>query len=78
MTNVRQSRLESAVEAVLNVGSGYVLGALIWTFVIAPIWKYEVTLFDAWAIPALFTIVSVLRSYVWRRFFEGRIRRRLE
>ena len=74
---MRQSKLESAVESILNVGSGFVIGALMWNFAIAPLWGYEITPLDSLAIPALFTGISILRSYVWRRFFERRIRRRL-
>lgn len=72
---IPQSRLGSAVESVLNVGSGFVVGALLWSFVIAPLWDYDVTLLDSLGIPAIFTVVSVARTYVWRRFFEGRLRR---
>ena len=74
----RQSRLESAVEAVLNVGSGFVVAMVLWQFVVAPLWGYEVTLLDNLGLTAIFTTISVVRSYVWRRFFERRIRRRFQ
>ena len=75
---MRQSRLESAVEAVLNVGSGFVVAMVLWQFVAAPLWGYEVTLLDNLGLTTIFTIVSVTRTYVWRRFFERRIRRRFQ
>ena len=74
----RQSKLESAVEAVLNVGSGFVVAMLLWQFVAAPLWGYEVTLLDNLGLTTIFTVVSVTRTYVWRRFFERRIRRRFQ
>ena len=73
---MRQSRIESAVEAVLNVGSGFVLAMLLWQLVIAPLWGYEVTILDNLGLTTIFTVVSILRGYAWRRWFEGRIKRR--
>ena len=73
---MRQSRTESAVEAVLNVGSGFVLALLAWQFVVAPLYGYEVTMLDNLGLTSIFTAISVVRGYVWRRFFERRIRRR--
>ena len=75
---MRQSKLESAVEAVLNVGSGFVVAMLLWQFVAAPLWGYEVTLLDNLGLTTIFTVVSAVRTYVWRRFFERRIRRRFQ
>lgn len=73
---MRQSKLESAIEALLNIGSGFVVAMLVWQLVAAPLWGYEVTLLDNLGLTTLFTVVSLVRSYIWRRIFEGRIRRR--
>ena len=73
---MRQSRIESAVEAVLNVGSGFIVAMLVWQLVAAPLWGYEVTLLDNLGLTTLFTGVSLVRTYIWRRVFERRIRRR--
>ncbi len=75
---MRQSRLESATEAVLNVGSGFFVALLVWQFIAAPLWGYEITLLDNLGLTTLFTVVSVIRSYIWRRFFERRIMRRIQ
>lgn len=75
---IRQSRKESAVEAVLNVGSGFILAMLAWQLVVAPLWGYEVTLLDNVGLTAIFTVISVVRGYLWRRYFEGRITRRMK
>jgi membrane protein implicated in regulation of membrane protease activity len=74
---LRQSKLESAVEAVLNVGSGFVIALFAWQFIVAPLYGYKVTMLDNLGLTSIFTIISVVRGYVWRRFFERRIRRRL-
>lgn len=73
----RQSRLESAIEATLNVGSGFIIAMLLWQLVVAPLWGYEVTLLDNLGLTAIFTGVSLIRGYIWRRFFEWRIRKRV-
>ena len=75
---MRQSRLESAVEAVLNVGSGFFVALLAWQFVVAPLYGYEVTLLDNLGLTSIFTAISVIRGYIWRRYFEHRIRKRIK
>ena len=65
-----QSKAESWLEATLNVASGYVLALVVWTYVIKPLWSLDVSLGDNVVITGIFTVVSVLRSYVWRRAFE--------
>lgn len=65
-----QSRLESTVEALLNIGSGFIISLLLWTFVIVPVWDLPVKMHDNLAITSLFTVVSIVRSYIWRRIFN--------
>ncbi len=71
-----QSRVGSATEAVLSVGSGFLLSFLIWQFIAAPLWGYEVTLLDNLGLTSLFTVASIIRSYIWRRIFEHKTMRR--
>ena len=72
----RQSRLESAVEAVCNIGSGFLVALVVWQ-VIAPLYGYDITFADNVGLTSIFTVVSITRSYIWRRFFEARILRRI-
>lgn len=69
---VGQSRLSSFVEQVLNVGSGFITAFLTWQFLVIPIWDIETTLGDNLTITALFTVISVIRGYLWRRYFNHR------
>lgn len=71
-----QSRLESLLENVLNVGSGFLLAFVIWQFVAAPLWGYDVTLLDNLGLTSIFTVASVARGYLWRRYFNRRALRR--
>ncbi len=66
---MRQSRRISLVEACANVGVGYgiAVGTQVMVF---PVFGIHVTLADDLAIGAVFTVVSLIRSYLLRRAFE--------
>lgn len=69
-----QSRLMSGVEAVANVAVGY--GVAVGTqIVVFPWFGLQASLGDTLAIGAIFTLVSLARSYVLRRVFNGWTRR---
>lgn len=67
-----QSKAWSMVEACLNTASGFVVSMLIWTLVAVPLWHLPVTMGDNLAINMLFTVASVVRSYIWRRIFNAK------
>jgi hypothetical protein len=64
-----QSRISSIVEVTLNLASGFVL-ALGITYFVLPAWGYTVRPDQALQITTLYTVVSWLRSYAWRRIFN--------
>ena len=72
---MKQSKLESLVEASLNTASGFVVSLFVWQFIAAPLFGYKVTWADNVLLTTLFTVVSVLRSYIWRRLFNAGINR---
>lgn len=59
----------SAVEAAANVAVGYLVAAAA-TAVVLPAFGYRVTAGDALGISAVFTGVSLVRSYALRRAFN--------
>ena len=59
----------SAVEAVANVAIGYVV-AVAANVVILPLFGLHPSAFDSLAIGALFTAISLARSYALRRLFN--------
>lgn len=71
-----QTRLGSLIEQVLNIGSGFVLSLIVWQTV-GPWFGYKVTLWDNLGITSVFTVVSIVRGYCWRRYFNWRIVRHL-
>lgn len=66
-----QSKKQSLMEAILNVGSGFIISLLLWVYVVVPIWDIEVTAFDNLSITLLFTASAIARSYLWRRLFNS-------
>ena len=64
-----QSRRGSAIEAVVNVLIGYLV-ALGAQMVIYPLFGIHASALDNAAIAALFTLVSLVRSYALRRLFN--------
>lgn len=59
----------SAVEAAANVAVGYCIAAMT-TALVLPWWGYAVSSGDALGISAVFTVVSMARSYLLRRLFN--------
>lgn len=62
-----QSPLESLIESLLNIGSGFVISMAMWTFVVVPLFAIPITAGQSFWITAIFTVTSVIRSYAWRR-----------
>ena len=65
-----QSRLASLVESSLNVGTGYIVSLCTWSFFVAPLYGLKTSMGQNAEIAMIFTIISVIRSYLWRRFFN--------
>ena len=64
-----QSKKRSFIEAVTNVLIGYLV-AVISNLIVLPLFGYQVSLFDGFAIGIVFTVISLIRSYVIRRLFN--------
>ena len=66
---MKQSRAMSLVEAVTNVIVGYGV-AVVTQILIFPIFGLHTTLAQNLKMGAVFTVVSIARSYVLRRMFD--------
>lgn len=64
-----QTKLQSFIESATNVAVGYVV-AVASQLTIFPLFGVELTLSDNLLIGAYFTIISIVRSYFLRRFFN--------
>ena len=67
---MKQSRLMSLVEAVANVVVGYGV-AVVTQILIFPVFGLHTTLAQNLKMGAVFTVVSIARSFTLRRLFEA-------
>ena len=71
---MRQTRLGSFIEAWINVLIGFGIN-FIANLLILPMFGFNITLMDNLYIGILYTIISVVRSYAIRRWFNDYIHR---
>jgi hypothetical protein len=69
---MQQTRLGSLIESLLNIVIGYVV-ALLSQLVIFPLFDIHVPLSTNLWIGAWFTLISLVRSYIIRRWFNARL-----
>ncbi len=62
-----QSAKHSMIEVLLNIGTGFIISALLQQYVVTPLWHLQVSAAGNLGITAFFTVVSVVRSYIFRR-----------
>ena len=67
---MKQSKLMSLAEALLNVAIGYII-AVATQLLVFPIFGLQVSITDNLLIGAFFTVVSIARSFAVRRLFEA-------
>ena len=61
----------SLIESIIDVGSGYLLAIAI-QLLIFPLFGLYPTILDSMGIALIFTVISMLRSWVWRSYFRRR------
>jgi hypothetical protein len=66
---MKQSRAMSLVESLANVIVGYGL-AVITQMLVFPLFGLQTTMVENLTIGAIFTVVSIARSFALRRLFE--------
>lgn len=69
---MRQSKLGSFIEACINVAIGFVINYIA-NLCIFPLFGFHISLLDNLYMGLFYTVISVVRSYVIRRWFDGRI-----
>lgn len=60
----------SLIESIINIGSGFVIATLCWHYVIGPVYGIHKPILENMSITFWFTVISVIRSYLWRRYFN--------
>lgn len=65
-----QSAKHSFYEVLISTGAAFILSALLQHFVVNPLWDLESSVGDSLGITVFFTVVSLVRSYYFRRIFN--------
>jgi len=74
--NAMQTRTESLIENAVNVLSGLLLSAFVVQPLVFPIFDVNLAVSQNVTIAVIFTIVSIARGYIWRRYFNKRMLRK--
>lgn len=68
---MNQTKLESLLEVAVSIAIGFCVSLAFWRYVVVPLFKLPVGTGENLEITALFTVLSVVRSYIMRRFFNA-------
>lgn len=68
-----QTKLESFLEAATSTAFGFAISFAVWQSIAKPVFGYDVTLMDNFWLTTIFTVVSLARQYIFRRFFNANI-----
>lgn len=70
---MEQTKLGSLIEAVIGTAIGFVM-SIVLSLIVYPMHGHSFTLAQNASITAIFTVASVVRGYVVRRWFQARLR----
>lgn len=70
-----QTKIHSHLEATANIASGFIISMLVWIFIVSELINNDIItvgdIGDSFIITGIFTVTSYIRSYLWRRYFNG-------
>ena len=66
-----QTKKESLVETLTSVFVGWFIGVIL-NLTVLPLFDYNITVVDSLWVSLIFTVVSVARGYVIRRWFNSK------
>jgi len=73
-----QTRKGSLFEVFCNVGTGFIVAWCLTAYLFPTWFGLELNAGQSWLITFIYTVVSVIRSYIWRRIFNYFIVKRSE
>ena len=73
ISDSRQSRIESIIEQITNVGSGMIIAYCVMQFILIPAFDINLSATENIKVTVILTFVSVIRGYMWRRFFDVKL-----
>lgn len=65
-----QTKLESLIEQVLNVFSGLILSIFVIQPIVFKFYNIELSMSENIGMAVIFTTVSIIRGYFWRRLYN--------
>jgi hypothetical protein len=65
---------KSLIESLCNVGSGFIISLLVWEYLISFLFNIEKDLTEGLQVTMIFTVISIVRGYIWRRVFDRRFK----
>ena len=68
---MKQTRLESLLEQALSTATGFILSFVAWRLLVAPALGLPIDNAQNVVITSFFTVLSIARGYLWRRFFNA-------
>lgn len=73
-----QPRTQSLIETLCNVASGFIVSLIYWQFLVIPQIEGKELIFTLnLSITLQFTVLSIVRGYIWRRYFNNLLVRHL-
>ena len=66
-----QTKRQSLIETLTNVAIGYLI-SFIANMLVLPLFGYNINLTDGVLISIIFTIISIVRGYMVRRWFNSK------
>ncbi len=66
-----QSKKQSLIETLTSVFVGWLIGVIL-NMLVLPLFDYNITVIDSLWVSLIFTVVSVIRGYVIRRWFNSK------
>ena len=69
-----QSKRESMIESLTSTTIGWLIGVIL-NLTILPLFDYNITVVDSLLVSLIFTVISVVRGYLIRRFFNSKERK---
>ena len=66
-----QTEKQSFIETIISVFVWWIIGVIL-NMLVLPLFDYDVSLTDGVLISIIFTAVSIIRSYIIRRWFNSK------
>lgn len=69
-----QTKKQSLIETLTSVFAGWLIGVIL-NLTVLPLFDYNITIVDSLLVSLIFTVISVVRGYLIRRFFNSKERK---